>query len=84
MHAKWNITFVLLELNATDYVEYTMYITNYLGRYNMILDRDVLQELGINLDFKENSITWGDYQANMKSVDVTLAKHVPMQKPLRQ
>eukprot|EP00957_Ditylum_brightwellii_P164644 12535686-Ditylum_brightwellii.AAC.1 len=42
----------------------------------MILGRDLLQELGIDLDFKENSITWGDYQANMKSPDIALEKHV--------
>eukprot|EP00957_Ditylum_brightwellii_P040031 3029601-Ditylum_brightwellii.AAC.1 len=58
------------------HVEHTMHITDQVGRYNMILGRDVLQELGIDLDFKESSITWGDYQANMKSADVTLSEHV--------
>eukprot|EP00957_Ditylum_brightwellii_P009129 690192-Ditylum_brightwellii.AAC.1 len=42
----------------------------------MILDRDLLQKLGINLDFKENSISCGDYQADMKDADVTLAEHL--------
>eukprot|EP00957_Ditylum_brightwellii_P004913 374138-Ditylum_brightwellii.AAC.1 len=32
--------------------------------------------MGINLDFKENSISWGDYQADMKDTDVTLAEHI--------
>ena len=42
----------------------------------MILGMDLLRELGIDLDFKENSISWGDYQADMKDADVTLAKHL--------
>eukprot|EP00957_Ditylum_brightwellii_P202616 15330939-Ditylum_brightwellii.AAC.1 len=32
--------------------------------------------MGINLNFKENGISWGDYQADMKDADVTLAEHV--------
>eukprot|EP00957_Ditylum_brightwellii_P105830 8070484-Ditylum_brightwellii.AAC.1 len=40
------------------------------------MGRELLQELGINLDFKENCITWGDYHTNMKPTDVTLTEHV--------
>eukprot|EP00957_Ditylum_brightwellii_P151286 11520028-Ditylum_brightwellii.AAC.1 len=43
------------------------------ARYNMILGKDLIRELGIELDFKENSITWGNYQADMKSADFMLA-----------
>eukprot|EP00957_Ditylum_brightwellii_P042559 3222554-Ditylum_brightwellii.AAC.1 len=32
--------------------------------------------MGINFDFKENSISWGDYQADTKDADVTLAEHI--------
>eukprot|EP00957_Ditylum_brightwellii_P137456 10479997-Ditylum_brightwellii.AAC.1 len=53
-----------------------MHATDHLGRYDMILGRNVLGELGINLDFKENNITWGNYQANMKPADITLSEHV--------
>eukprot|EP00957_Ditylum_brightwellii_P037064 2806364-Ditylum_brightwellii.AAC.1 len=52
-----------------------MRITDQLGRYTMILGRNLLQEVGIDLDFKENNITWGDYQANMKPADVMLTEH---------
>eukprot|EP00957_Ditylum_brightwellii_P186105 14168951-Ditylum_brightwellii.AAC.1 len=47
-----------------------------LDQYGTIIGRNLLQELGINLNFKKNSISWGDYQANMKDADVTLAEHV--------
>eukprot|EP00957_Ditylum_brightwellii_P161802 12319000-Ditylum_brightwellii.AAC.1 len=42
----------------------------------MILGRDLLWEVGIDLNFKENSISWGDYQADMKDIDITLAEHL--------
>eukprot|EP00957_Ditylum_brightwellii_P142445 10852436-Ditylum_brightwellii.AAC.1 len=32
--------------------------------------------MGINLNFKENSISWVDYQADMKDTDITLTKHI--------
>eukprot|EP00957_Ditylum_brightwellii_P210713 15365289-Ditylum_brightwellii.AAC.1 len=32
--------------------------------------------MGINPNFKENNISWGDYQANMKDADIILAKHI--------
>eukprot|EP00957_Ditylum_brightwellii_P052561 3985506-Ditylum_brightwellii.AAC.3 len=76
MHIKCKVTFTLPELNPTAHVEHTIHITNNLSRYGMILGRDILQELGIDLDFKENNITWGDYQADMKSADITLAEHL--------
>eukprot|EP00957_Ditylum_brightwellii_P041029 3106743-Ditylum_brightwellii.AAC.2 len=56
------------------HVEHTMHVTNHLGRHIRILDRGVLQVLGIGLE--ENSITWGDCQADMKSADVILAEYL--------
>eukprot|EP00957_Ditylum_brightwellii_P148288 11290094-Ditylum_brightwellii.AAC.1 len=32
--------------------------------------------MGIDLNFKENNIFWGDYKANMKDTGITLAKHI--------
>eukprot|EP00957_Ditylum_brightwellii_P115718 8827023-Ditylum_brightwellii.AAC.1 len=58
------------------HVKHTMYVTNDLRWYNMILGRDMLQDLGINIDFKETSIAWEDYQAGMKSADVTQTEHL--------
>eukprot|EP00957_Ditylum_brightwellii_P039640 2998706-Ditylum_brightwellii.AAC.1 len=63
-------------LNPTAHVEHNMHVTNNLGRYNLILGRDMLQSLGIELEFKENNTTWDDYQADMKFADITLADHL--------
>eukprot|EP00957_Ditylum_brightwellii_P178523 13598789-Ditylum_brightwellii.AAC.1 len=72
--AKCKVTFGLPELNPSAHVEHALHVTKQLGWYNIILVRDLLRELGIELNFKENSISWGDYQANIKDNDVTLAK----------
>eukprot|EP00957_Ditylum_brightwellii_P006809 516122-Ditylum_brightwellii.AAC.1 len=37
--------------------------------------------MGINLDFKENNISWGDYQVDMKDTDITLAERIAMVEP---
>eukprot|EP00957_Ditylum_brightwellii_P154396 11748741-Ditylum_brightwellii.AAC.1 len=58
------------------HVEHTMHVIDHQGRYDMILDRDVLQELGIDLDLRKNSIMWGDYQADMKSADITMVEQL--------
>eukprot|EP00957_Ditylum_brightwellii_P021852 1648251-Ditylum_brightwellii.AAC.3 len=63
-------------IKSLAHLEHTMHVTDQLGRYDMILGRDLLQELVIDLDFKENSIVWGDYQVNMKSAVVMLTEHL--------
>eukprot|EP00957_Ditylum_brightwellii_P048845 3706068-Ditylum_brightwellii.AAC.1 len=52
------------------HAQHTMHIINQLGRYGMILVRDILQELGVA------NITWDNYQADMKSADIMLAEHI--------
>eukprot|EP00957_Ditylum_brightwellii_P045583 3456478-Ditylum_brightwellii.AAC.1 len=42
----------------------------------MILGRDLLRKVGIGLDFKGNSIIWGDHHANMKPADIMLTEHI--------
>ena len=41
-------------------------MTSTLGRYDMIIGRDVMKTLGIIIDFDNELITWGKYHANMK------------------
>eukprot|EP00957_Ditylum_brightwellii_P087520 6662725-Ditylum_brightwellii.AAC.1 len=76
MCTKYKATFGLPELNPSMHVEHTIHMTDQLGQYDMILGRDLLQEMGIDLNFKENNISWEDYQTNMKDADVTLSKHI--------
>eukprot|EP00957_Ditylum_brightwellii_P035266 2674852-Ditylum_brightwellii.AAC.1 len=73
---KCKVTFALPELNPTTHIVHSMHVASTLGRYNMIISRNVLHELCIGLDFKENNTNWGDYQASMEPADVTLAEHI--------
>ena len=46
-----------------------------LNEFDMIIGRDLLSELGITLNFKENSIQWDDIEIPMKPEDATAKKH---------
>eukprot|EP00957_Ditylum_brightwellii_P102136 7786078-Ditylum_brightwellii.AAC.1 len=75
-HNKCKVTFILPKLHPTAQREHTMHVTNHQGRYDMKVGSDLLHKLGINLDFKENNITWSNYQADMKLTDITMAEHL--------
>ena len=38
-----------------------------MSKYDIILGRDVMQNLGINLDFEDKVIRWNGSSANMKN-----------------
>ena len=63
------INFTLPELNPTARVKYMVHVTKQISKYDMIIGRDILQELGIVLDFEESRIKWKDYFTPMKSTD---------------
>ena len=66
-----NVTFKLSELNPTARIQCTMHVAPTLGLYDMILGRDTLSELGIDLKFSNHTIVWNDVAVNMKSIDAT-------------
>ena len=43
-----------------------MHVTPTLGAYNMILGREALSELGIDLKFSSHTIVWNDVAVNIK------------------
>eukprot|EP00957_Ditylum_brightwellii_P041234 3122272-Ditylum_brightwellii.AAC.1 len=53
-----------------------MHVIDSPGRYKIIIGRDALWELGIELDFKSNSINWGQYKAAMRSAGITLPDRI--------
>ena len=46
------------ELNPTGKVTYNLHVVPTLGAYDVILGRDILQELGIGIDFNLEIVTW--------------------------
>ena len=60
------INFTLPELNPTASIRYMVHVTKHISKYDMIIGRDILQELGIILDFEECQIKWKNYFTPMK------------------
>ena len=65
---KCKTTFILKEFYENKSIEWNLHVdsTPSPHRYDMILGRDVMSELGIMLDFKDQTMTWDDSTINMK------------------
>ena len=59
---KCKTTFILNEFFENKSIEWNFYVdsTPGLHRYDMILGGNVLSQLGIMLDFKDQTMTWDD------------------------
>jgi len=65
--------FVLPELYDDRLIEWDLHIAKSLGNYDMIIGQDLLTELGINILFQEQVVTWDDATIPMKDRDATMA-----------
>ncbi|MGH7973971.1 MAG: reverse transcriptase domain-containing protein [bacterium] len=68
---KANIKFHFLELNSKQPIEAIVHVDN-MSRskfpsdgYEMIIGKDLMKDIGINLLFTDNLVTWGDYAVKM-------------------
>jgi len=52
-------------------IEHKLHVAPDIINYDMIMGRDLLEELGIDISFKNMSITWDDVSIPMKNVDAT-------------
>jgi hypothetical protein len=50
--------FTMPELQDNKLIEWKLYVTKDLGNYDMIIGRDVLQFLGINIQFSTQEVVW--------------------------
>jgi hypothetical protein len=48
-----------------------LYVTKDLGAYDMIIGRDMMSDLGIDIKFSNNSVTWNGVEVPMKDRDAT-------------
>ena len=65
------VQFSLPELQEQKLINYQVHLTDQDMKYDMIMGRDLLQELGININFKNMTLEWEDHAIEMKSVDAT-------------
>jgi len=71
----------LPELIHTAMITADFHVTNVKSNYDLIFGRDLLRELGINLNFKNNNITWRYIFIPMKAVDSLKKAHFAIQEP---
>jgi hypothetical protein len=66
---KAQIAFKLPSLHETRVIESEMHVTDSIRNYDMIVGRDLLQELGIVLHFGDLTIAWDHAITPMKNHD---------------
>ena len=66
------IQFRLPEFNQTAVIKTHVHVSMTTSTYNMIMGRDLLHELGIDLQFSTGLMTWKDITIPMKTPDCTV------------
>ena len=59
----------LPELQSDTVIEWTFHVTPSLGAYDMIIGRDLLEFLGIDIHFSNHTIMWDSASMPFKDVD---------------
>jgi len=60
------------ELSETKIINWKLQVFKNTLKYNLIIGRDLLQALGIFLDFKNQTITWDEITIPMTDPDVSM------------
>jgi hypothetical protein len=63
--------FTMHELQDDKLIKWNMYVTKDLGNYDMIIGRDILQFLGINMQFSTHEVVWDYAPMSFKDFDAT-------------
>ena len=71
--------FILDEFFTNKVIEWDLHVDTSEGphRYDMLIGRDLLSELGIQFDFKSHTMTWDDSTINMKDPDILSCLTMP-------
>ena len=59
--------FQLTELNPTATITYKLHVVKSLGLYDMIIGRDLLNDMGLTLDFSTETVSWEEASVPMKN-----------------
>ena len=68
---KAQVQFILPELNESKSITHSIHFMDQPMNYDMIMGRDLLQELGININFKNMTLEWDNNIIEMKSTEAT-------------
>ena len=61
----------MAEFNPTVTISHCAHVTDTLGQYDMIISREILRKLGINLHFSTATMHWRDVEVSMKESTCT-------------
>ena len=77
-HRTVNCLFALPEFFKHREVKWTMYVdeTNNLSRYDMIIGRDLMSELGIDIKFSTGEILWDNASIPLRDVTCLDEEHI--------
>ena len=65
-NGKCNLCFKMAEFNPTATISHRAHVTDTLGQYVMIIGRELMHTLGIDLHFSTASMHWRDVEVSMK------------------
>ena len=68
--------FMLPELHDNRLIEWDFHVTKNMGAYDMIIGRDMLKDLGIDIQFSNETIDWDGHSIPFKDVDSLDAFHI--------
>ncbi len=66
---KCRAQFMLPELHDNRLIEWDLHVTKDLGTYDMIIGRDILQDLKIDIKFSTSTIEWDNSEIPLKDSD---------------
>jgi len=69
---KVKAQFTLLELHDDHMIEWNLHVTKSLGPYDMIIGRDILRFLKIDVKFSEEIVEWDGAEMPFKDGDASL------------
>ena len=78
--SKAEVKIKLPELNFTAHIFAPFHVTGQKSNYNVIFRQDLIQELGINLDFQNNFVGWKETKIPMKSIRCKMRANFSIQK----
>ncbi len=79
---KCQATFIIPELHDNKVISYDLHVAKNLGSYDMIIGRDVMEDLGIDLHFSSQEISWEGSRIPFKDIDSTMEEAFHIDDPV--
>jgi hypothetical protein len=78
---KVRAQFTIPELHDNKLLNWNVHVTDNLGSYDMIIGRDIIQDLQFEISYKDNILIWDDASVPLRSRDATEAEAYHIKEP---